>query len=310
MATKKLSEMTDEERYGKVGAAIRRLDPEAYKNRPKSMEGNLKLLKELQGKNKESAEPTPARRMSADEFMSGVESRGFSTAPSASAASKGPSTRGGRRASAEETEESNRRIQDQMIAERATEAMKRNRAKLPSDRATGFRTQAEETGMTADERADKAREYIGNIAMATGAARLGGAAASPYARTAGQFRRAADKASEMQGKILARRGVPSESERYRAGEEAIRRRAEFRAKKQAEKELAAERERSASAASDYANRMKLMKDTAEARARMGRGATYKHGGSVHKYAGGGSVSSASRRADGIAKKGKTRGKIC
>ncbi len=30
----------------------------------------------------------------------------------------------------------------------------------------------------------------------------------------------------------------------------------------------------------------------------------------HRYAGGGSVGSASRRADGIAKKGKTRGKMC
>jgi hypothetical protein len=36
----------------------------------------------------------------------------------------------------------------------------------------------------------------------------------------------------------------------------------------------------------------------------------KRGGSVQKYASGGSVSSESRRADGIASKGKTRGKIC
>ena len=36
----------------------------------------------------------------------------------------------------------------------------------------------------------------------------------------------------------------------------------------------------------------------------------KHGGKVKKYASGGMVSSASRRADGIAIKGKTRGKIC
>lgn len=34
------------------------------------------------------------------------------------------------------------------------------------------------------------------------------------------------------------------------------------------------------------------------------------GGRIKKYRGGGSVSSASKRADGIAKKGKTRGKIC
>ena len=37
---------------------------------------------------------------------------------------------------------------------------------------------------------------------------------------------------------------------------------------------------------------------------------YKRGGKMKKYASGGMVSSASRRADGIATKGKTRGKIC
>jgi hypothetical protein len=36
----------------------------------------------------------------------------------------------------------------------------------------------------------------------------------------------------------------------------------------------------------------------------------KRGGAVKKYAAGGSVSSASKRADGIATKGKTRGKMC
>jgi len=36
----------------------------------------------------------------------------------------------------------------------------------------------------------------------------------------------------------------------------------------------------------------------------------KKGGAVKKYASGGSVSSASKRADGIATKGKTRGRIC
>ena len=40
----------------------------------------------------------------------------------------------------------------------------------------------------------------------------------------------------------------------------------------------------------------------------GRG-VFKHGGSVHKYAKGGSVGSASKRADGCAVKGKTRGKF-
>lgn len=57
--------MSDEERYGKVGAMIRRLDPEAYKNRTdKSAEGNLKLLKELQEKARKST-----RKMSGEEFI-------------------------------------------------------------------------------------------------------------------------------------------------------------------------------------------------------------------------------------------------
>jgi hypothetical protein len=38
--------------------------------------------------------------------------------------------------------------------------------------------------------------------------------------------------------------------------------------------------------------------------------SYRRGGAVKGYASGGSVSSASKRADGIATKGKTRGKIC
>ena len=36
---------------------------------------------------------------------------------------------------------------------------------------------------------------------------------------------------------------------------------------------------------------------------------YKKGGKVKKYKGGGSVSSASKRADGIAQRGKTRGRF-
>jgi hypothetical protein len=40
------------------------------------------------------------------------------------------------------------------------------------------------------------------------------------------------------------------------------------------------------------------------------GSTYKKGGAVKKMASGGMTSSASKRADGIAQKGKTRGKVC
>jgi len=41
-----------------------------------------------------------------------------------------------------------------------------------------------------------------------------------------------------------------------------------------------------------------------------KGSTYKKGGTVKKMASGGMASSASKRADGIAQKGKTRGKMC
>ena len=63
--------MTDEERYGKVGAAIRKLDPEAFKNRPRTLEGNLKLLKELREKSKK----TPAREVSPEEFSANMNAR-------------------------------------------------------------------------------------------------------------------------------------------------------------------------------------------------------------------------------------------
>jgi hypothetical protein len=36
----------------------------------------------------------------------------------------------------------------------------------------------------------------------------------------------------------------------------------------------------------------------------------RRGGAVKKYASGGSVGSASKRADGIAQRGKTKGRIC
>jgi len=261
MASKK---MTDEERYGKVGAEIRRLDPEAYKNRPRSAEGNIKLLNELRAKSKE----TPARQQSPDEFMSEYKRR-QSTAPSASSAvSKGPSTRGGRRPS-----------KDDMVAKRASQAISRasRSGELPSDRASGYRSQAEQTGMSADERAKKARDYSTNIAMTAGATKLGATLGTPYRRTAGEFRKAADKASESAGRSLAQKGIPREYERYRAREAA-----------------AAAREKSPKRVRENVEKMLDEKLAAD----MAGG--YKKGGKVH--------SSASRRADGIALRGKTRGK--
>lgn len=59
----KKSSMTDEERYGKIGAEIRRLDPEAFKNRTdKSAAANMRLLKELREKKAgKSSDSTPSR---------------------------------------------------------------------------------------------------------------------------------------------------------------------------------------------------------------------------------------------------------
>jgi hypothetical protein len=265
MASKK---MTDEERYGKVGAAIRRLDPEAYKNRPRSAEGNIKLLKEL----REKAKETPARQMTPDEFMSvGRGARASDDTPKST--TRGPSTRGGRRASAEETEANNKRIQQI----KASKAMERNRATLPSDRATGFRSQAEETGLSAEDRAKAARGYATNIAGAAGAGRLGSMAGSAYRRSPEAFRKSADQASESAGRSLVRKNIPSFSERYRAREAAAARRPESPKRKREDVERMLDE--------------KLASDMAGG---------FKKGGSVK--------SSASRRADGIAKKGKTRGK--
>jgi hypothetical protein len=51
-------------------------------------------------------------------------------------------------------------------------------------------------------------------------------------------------------------------------------------------------------------------DTRSVNERMRNTFGMKKGGAVKKMASGGSVSSASKRADGIAVKGKTRGKMC
>lgn len=63
-----------------------------------------------------------------------------------------------------------------------------------------------------------------------------------------------------------------------------------------------------SSIADYA---KNFETPAERRSREAKESSgMKHGGSVKKKASGGSVTSASKRADGIAQKGKTRGKMC
>jgi len=93
---KKLSEMTDEERYGKTGAEIRRLDPEAYANRKdKSAEANLALLKQLREKDKAAQKST--RVESAEESMRTGKPMKDSGFTAVRAPSSGPTTRGGAR---------------------------------------------------------------------------------------------------------------------------------------------------------------------------------------------------------------------
>ena len=83
------------------------------------------------------------------------ESKVEDKAPRAEMGRKGPESRGGKRNVTEMSE---------YKRERKTE--------LPSDRGSGFRSQAEETGMSASERADKARGYAENLMNVAGAGAL------------------------------------------------------------------------------------------------------------------------------------------
>jgi hypothetical protein len=126
---------------------------------------------------------------------------------------------------------------------------KRKGIPLPSDRATGYRSQVRDTGMTADERSDA----VGKFA-------LGAASLLPVGRAV-TGARAMKKTYDI-GKNVQRMPLRKQQ---RAFIDAAR----------------------------------------EAREVDGM----KSGGRVKKYASGGSVSSASKRADGCATKGKTKGRF-
>jgi len=224
---KKLSDMTDEERYGKVGAEIRRLDPEAYRKRTdKSAEANLKLLKQLRSKK------TPARTASADELdMSGGE-------PKLNLPKLGRV----------DLEDEGRRPKPG------------SGYKTPGSRYTGVYGETaeamDESGVTPEQK---------ETALKIGAGTLATALAGP--------------------ELAALRGA-------NAG---------YRSAGFTRGLTMAERERAAAAAEKSAEKVKRLKETAEARSRLSRGAVYKAGGSVK--------SSASKRADGIASRGKTKGRF-
>lgn len=83
------------------------------------------------------------------------ESRVEEKAPKAEMGRKGPSSRGGKRNVSE-----------------MSEVKRERKMELPSDRASGFRSEAEETGMSASERAEKARGYAENLMNVAGAGAL------------------------------------------------------------------------------------------------------------------------------------------
>jgi hypothetical protein len=259
---KKLSEMTDEERYGKVGAAIRRLDPEAYKRRTdKSAEANLKLLKELRAKK------SPSRTASADDLdMSGGE-------PKLNLPKLG-------------------RVN---LEDEGRRPKPGSGYKTPGSRYTGTygetREAMDESKVTPEQKKTALKIGAGTLAAAIGGpelAALRGASTTERvaAGTRGiemaereAARRAEDIAAEKVARGVSRRGMPNYSDRYRAGEAAKEQREAFRRSKALDEQLS----------SDMAG-------------------GYRRGGKVKKYSSGSSVSSASKRADGIAQRGKTRGR--
>ena len=161
---------------------------------------------------------------------------------------------------------------------------KRKGIPLPSDRATGYRSQVKETGMTPDERSDA----VGKFA-------LGAASLLPAGRVA--------------------RGLQTAKRRYDIGRrvdamtENQQKTAMMRAAREA-REVDGMKSGGSVEKFGKGGMPDLTGDGKVTRADVlkGRG-VFKRGGSTKKYAAGGSVSSASKRADGCATKGKTRGKM-
>ena len=207
--------MTDEERYGKVGAEIRKLDPEAYKNRPGTAEGNMKLLKELRAK----AAKSSSREADSEDYT----------------------TNRPKRASSSDESERKTFAPDTKAAPKATPVVKEDR--IAAQRENAARSAARDAAAAA-ERMARDKPPAPRITP------------RPVAPT-----------SEIPSDRIA-------AQRVNAARSAAR-----------DAEAAAER---------------MARD---------RPPGMKRGGSVKKYAGGGSVSSASKRADGCATKGKTKGRF-
>jgi len=250
--------ITDEERYGKVGAEIRRLDPEAYKNRPGTVEGNLKLLKELRAKANESSEPVNAR---AEAVFRGLKGKSESSTPKFSAARPYATAKEAAATAAR------RGIEDKPIEQVAPETWGLGGA-LKGAAALGTAA----LGGRALLKAGLANE-------ARAAARMGGEAEKMEMLRKSRVLNA-QKAGKAQAKAEADAAAREEAERH------------YRLK-----DIAAEKEANAA-------KQRLL-DENEYTTQF----AMKRGGKVKRYASGGSVSTASKRGDGCATKGKTKGRF-
>jgi hypothetical protein len=155
----------------------------------------------------------------------------------------------------------------------AESAVRRSRSNLPGDRATGYSDKGKSPYVDLDEK--RAKEALEDTANAVATAGFG-------AEMAGA--KLGLRAKQMLRRMQTARANAAERAVDKAGE-------------------AARRGMSRRDLPRYDERYRASEAAASARGMSG-------GGSVKKYAKGGFIkSSASRRADGIAKKGKTRGKI-
>jgi len=161
---------------------------------------------------------------------------------------------------------------------------KRKGIPLPSDRATGYRSQVRDTGMTADERSDA----VGKFA-------LGAASLLP----AGRAVRGAQTAVRRYGIGRRVENMPEPQQKT----------AFLRAAREA-REVDGMKSGGSVEKFRKGDMPDLTGDGKVTRADVlkGRG-VFKHGSKVKKYVSGGSVSSASKRADGCAVKGKTKGRF-
>lgn len=113
-----------------------------------------------------------------------------------------------------------------------------------------------------------------------------------------------DTYRDLSGKVKVKEKVMPPSE-YEFGPQNIKRNL-----KNAPSDIASGLKTAGSAVGDYFGKTFTMEGREQTEKERKERLGMKRGGSVKKMASGGNVSSASKRADGIAQKGKTRGKMC